>query len=105
MGPGDQELRRPAWPLLFLGPVPAAVEPSSGLPASPDVVLPCTRGPCRPFSLFPPTQAQLHKRPEVSDGPGETPSWAPQPKTSKSPFQPGVLGSRVLPPSVEQEDR
>ncbi|XP_058512946.1 uncharacterized protein KIAA1671 homolog isoform X4 [Ochotona princeps] len=50
-------------------------------------------------------KAQLQKRPEVSDGPGETSSWAPQPKTPKSPFQPGVLGSRVLPPSMEQEDR
>lgn len=49
-------------------------------------------------------KAQLHKRPEVSDGPGETPSWAPQPKTPKTPFQPGVLGSRVLPSSVEKDD-
>ena len=49
-------------------------------------------------------QAQLHKRPEA-DGPGETPGWAPQPKTSKSPFQPGVLGSRVLPSSVEKDER
>uniref|UniRef100_A0A8D0YIQ4 Tankyrase 1-binding protein C-terminal domain-containing protein n=1 Tax=Sus scrofa TaxID=9823 RepID=A0A8D0YIQ4_PIG len=49
-------------------------------------------------------KAQLHKRPEA-DGPGETPGWAPQPKTSKSPFQPGVLGSRVLPSSVEKDER
>ncbi|XP_036764872.2 uncharacterized protein KIAA1671 homolog isoform X4 [Manis pentadactyla] len=44
-------------------------------------------------------KAQLHKRPEA-DSPGETPGWAPQPKTPKSPFQ---LGSRVLPPGVEDE--
>ncbi|XP_058387647.1 uncharacterized protein KIAA1671 homolog isoform X4 [Diceros bicornis minor] len=49
-------------------------------------------------------KAQLHKRPEA-DGPGETPGWAPQPKTPKSPFQPGVLGSRVLPTSVEKDER
>ncbi|XP_036132773.1 uncharacterized protein KIAA1671 homolog isoform X1 [Molossus molossus] len=44
-------------------------------------------------------KAQLHKRPEA-DSPSETPGWAPQPKTPKSPFQ---LGSRVLPSSVEDE--
>ncbi|XP_062944064.1 uncharacterized protein KIAA1671 homolog isoform X3 [Cynocephalus volans] len=49
-------------------------------------------------------KAQLHKRPEV-DSSGETPSWAPQPKTPKSPFQPGVLGSRVLPSSIEKDER
>ncbi|XP_023567603.1 uncharacterized protein KIAA1671 homolog isoform X3 [Octodon degus] len=45
-------------------------------------------------------KAQLHKRPEV-DSPGETPSRGPQPKTPKSVFQPGALGSRVLPSSME----
>ncbi|XP_008582544.1 PREDICTED: uncharacterized protein KIAA1671 homolog [Galeopterus variegatus] len=49
-------------------------------------------------------KAQLHKRPEV-DSSGETPSWAPQPKTPKSHFQPGVLGSRVLPSSIEKDER
>lgn len=49
-------------------------------------------------------KAQLHKRPEV-DSPGESLSWAPQPKTSRSPFQPGVLGSRVLPSSTEKDER
>ncbi|XP_058137544.1 uncharacterized protein KIAA1671 homolog [Dasypus novemcinctus] len=49
-------------------------------------------------------KAQLHKRQEV-DSPGETPSWNPQPKTPKSPFQPGVLGSRVLPSSLERDER
>lgn len=49
-------------------------------------------------------QAQLHKRPEV-DSPGESPSWVPQPKTPKSPFQPGALGSRVLPSSLEKDER
>lgn len=46
-------------------------------------------------------KAQLHKRPEA-DSPSETPGWAPQPKTPKSPFQ---LGSRVLPTSVEKDER
>uniref|UniRef100_K9IK56 Tankyrase 1-binding protein C-terminal domain-containing protein n=1 Tax=Desmodus rotundus TaxID=9430 RepID=K9IK56_DESRO len=46
-------------------------------------------------------KAQLHKRPEV-DSPSESPGWAPQPKTPKSPFQ---LGSRVLPTSVEKDER
>ncbi|KAM8818495.1 uncharacterized protein KIAA1671 homolog isoform 1-T7 [Rhynchonycteris naso] len=46
-------------------------------------------------------KAQLHKRPEA-DSPSETPSWAPQPKTPKSPFQ---LGSRVLPTGVEKDER
>ncbi|XP_032954213.1 uncharacterized protein KIAA1671 homolog [Rhinolophus ferrumequinum] len=46
-------------------------------------------------------KAQLHKRPEA-DSPSETPGWAPQPKTPKSPFQ---LGSRVLPSSVEKDER
>ncbi|XP_066870775.1 uncharacterized protein KIAA1671 homolog isoform X2 [Kogia breviceps] len=49
-------------------------------------------------------KAQLHKRPEM-DSPSDTPSWAPQPKTPKSPFQPGVLGSRVLPSSMEKDER
>ncbi|XP_059751192.1 uncharacterized protein KIAA1671 homolog isoform X1 [Balaenoptera ricei] len=49
-------------------------------------------------------KAQLHKRPEM-DSPSDTPSWAPQPKTPKSPFQPAVLGSRVLPSSVEKDER
>uniref|UniRef100_A0A2K6A0E5 KIAA1671 n=1 Tax=Mandrillus leucophaeus TaxID=9568 RepID=A0A2K6A0E5_MANLE len=49
-------------------------------------------------------KAQLHKRPEV-DSPGESPSWAPQPKSPKSPFQPGVLGSRVLPSSMDKDER
>ncbi|XP_004690720.1 PREDICTED: uncharacterized protein KIAA1671 homolog [Condylura cristata] len=49
-------------------------------------------------------KAQLHKRPEV-DSPGETPGWAPQPRSPKSPFQPGVLGSRVLPSSMEKDER
>ncbi|XP_060048538.1 uncharacterized protein KIAA1671 homolog isoform X1 [Erinaceus europaeus] len=44
-------------------------------------------------------KAQLHKRPDT-DSPGETPSWAPQPKASRSPFQPGGPGSRV-----ERNDR
>ncbi|XP_024833565.1 uncharacterized protein KIAA1671 homolog isoform X2 [Bos taurus] len=47
-------------------------------------------------------KAQLYKRP---DSPNETPGWAPQPKTPKSPFQPGVLGSRVLPSSMEKDER
>lgn len=51
-------------------------------------------------ALFSP-QAQLNKRPEV-DSPSETPGWAPQPKTPKSPFQ---LGSRVLPSGVEKDER
>ncbi|XP_045701048.1 uncharacterized protein KIAA1671 homolog isoform X3 [Phyllostomus hastatus] len=46
-------------------------------------------------------KAQLHRRPEA-DSPGESPGWAPQPKTPKSPFQ---LGSRVLPTSVEKDER
>ncbi|XP_074177622.1 uncharacterized protein KIAA1671 homolog isoform X4 [Rhinolophus sinicus] len=46
-------------------------------------------------------KAQLHKRPEA-DSPSETPGWAPQPKSPKSPFQ---LGSRVLPSSVEKDER
>ncbi|KAM5238143.1 uncharacterized protein KIAA1671 homolog isoform 2-T2 [Ctenodactylus gundi] len=49
-------------------------------------------------------KAQLHKRPEF-DGPGETPGTASQPKTPKSPFQPGMLGGRVLPSSMEKEER
>ncbi|XP_032327604.1 LOW QUALITY PROTEIN: uncharacterized protein KIAA1671 homolog [Camelus ferus] len=49
-------------------------------------------------------KAQLHKRPEA-DSPSETPGWAPQPKTPKSPFQPGGLGSRVLPSSVDKDER
>ncbi|XP_055002798.1 uncharacterized protein KIAA1671 homolog isoform X2 [Sorex araneus] len=49
-------------------------------------------------------KAQLHKRPEA-DSPGDPSSWNPQPKTPKSPFQPGVLGSRVLPPSLEKDER
>ncbi|XP_028621208.1 uncharacterized protein KIAA1671 homolog isoform X1 [Grammomys surdaster] len=49
-------------------------------------------------------KAQLPKRPEV-DSPGESLSWTPQPKSPKSPFQPGVLGSRVLPSSTEKEER
>lgn len=51
-------------------------------------------------ALFCP-QAQLHKRPEA-DSPSDTPGWAPQPKSPKSPFQ---LGSRVLPSSVEKDER
>ncbi|XP_036908261.1 uncharacterized protein KIAA1671 homolog isoform X1 [Sturnira hondurensis] len=46
-------------------------------------------------------KAQLQKRPEV-DSPSESPGWAPQSKTPKSPFQ---LGSRVLPTSVEKDER
>lgn len=46
-------------------------------------------------------KAQLHKRPEA-DSPSEASGWAPQPKTPKSPFQ---LGSRVLPSSMEKDDR
>ncbi|XP_055970460.1 uncharacterized protein KIAA1671 homolog isoform X2 [Sorex fumeus] len=49
-------------------------------------------------------KAQLQKRPEA-DSPGDPSSWTPQPKTPKSPFQPGVLGSRVLPPSMEKDER
>ncbi|KAM9194307.1 uncharacterized protein KIAA1671 homolog isoform 1-T1 [Dugong dugon] len=49
-------------------------------------------------------KAQLHRRQEV-DSPGETSTRAPQPKTPKSPFQPGVLGSRVLPSGVEKDDK
>ncbi|XP_003789880.1 uncharacterized protein KIAA1671 homolog [Otolemur garnettii] len=49
-------------------------------------------------------KAQLHKRPEV-DSPGEATNWAPQPKAPKSPFQPGVLSSRVLPSSAEKDKR
>lgn len=55
------------------------------------------------FGPFSP-QAQLPRRPEV-DSPGESLSWTPQPKSPKSPFQPGVLGSRVLPSSTEKEER
>ncbi|XP_006869354.1 PREDICTED: uncharacterized protein KIAA1671 homolog [Chrysochloris asiatica] len=47
-------------------------------------------------------KAQLHKRQEV-DSPGENLPRTPQPKTPKSPFQPGMLGSRVLPPSVDKD--
>ncbi|XP_005007350.1 uncharacterized protein KIAA1671 homolog isoform X2 [Cavia porcellus] len=47
-------------------------------------------------------KAQLQKKPEV-ESPGETPGWTPQPKTPKSVFQPGVLGSRVLPSSTEDK--
>ncbi|XP_048198710.1 uncharacterized protein KIAA1671 homolog [Perognathus longimembris pacificus] len=47
-------------------------------------------------------KARLPKRPEV-DSPSETPCWTP--RTSKSPFQPGVLGSRVLPSSMDKDDR
>ncbi|ELK31473.1 hypothetical protein MDA_GLEAN10018471 [Myotis davidii] len=46
-------------------------------------------------------KAQLHKRPEA-DSPSEAPGWAPQPKTPKPPFQ---LGSRVLPTSLEKDER
>ncbi|XP_044937418.1 uncharacterized protein KIAA1671 homolog isoform X4 [Mustela nigripes] len=46
-------------------------------------------------------KAQLHKRPEA-DSPSEAPGWAPHPKTPKAPF---TLGSRVLPSSVEKDDR
>ncbi|KAG8515059.1 hypothetical protein J0S82_003955, partial [Galemys pyrenaicus] len=49
-------------------------------------------------------KAQLHRKPEA-DSPGETPGRAPQPKTPKSPFQPGVLGSRVLPSSMDKDER
>uniref|UniRef100_A0A8C5L824 RIKEN cDNA 2900026A02 gene n=1 Tax=Jaculus jaculus TaxID=51337 RepID=A0A8C5L824_JACJA len=49
-------------------------------------------------------KAQLHKRPDA-DSPSETLSWSPQSKTPKSPFQPGVLGSRVLPTSMEKDER
>lgn len=49
-------------------------------------------------------KAQLPKRSEV-DSPGDSLSWTPQPKSPKSPFHPGVLGSRVLPPSTEKEER
>ncbi|XP_003419215.2 uncharacterized protein KIAA1671 homolog isoform X1 [Loxodonta africana] len=49
-------------------------------------------------------KAQLHRRQEV-DSPGETPTRALQSKTPKFPFQPGVLGSRVLPSSVEKDER
>ncbi|XP_008072233.1 uncharacterized protein KIAA1671 homolog [Carlito syrichta] len=49
-------------------------------------------------------KAQLHKRPEA-DSSGETLSWAPQPKSPKSPFQPGVLGSRMLPSSMDKDER
>ncbi|XP_068845581.1 uncharacterized protein KIAA1671 homolog isoform X2 [Capricornis sumatraensis] len=66
---------------------------------------------CRPqrMPVFPGVdpaalKAQLHKRPEA-DSPSETSGWAPQPKTPKSPFQPGVLGSRVLPSSMEKDER
>ncbi|XP_069850733.1 LOW QUALITY PROTEIN: uncharacterized protein KIAA1671 homolog [Dipodomys merriami] len=41
-------------------------------------------------------KARLH-------GPSETPGWAP--RTPKSPFQPGVLGGRVLPSSVDKDER
>ncbi|XP_006890576.1 PREDICTED: uncharacterized protein KIAA1671 homolog [Elephantulus edwardii] len=46
-------------------------------------------------------KAQLHRRQEA-DSPGDTPTRAPQPKTPKSPFQ---LGSRVLPSSVDRDER
>lgn len=66
---------------------------------------------CRPqrMPVFPGVdpaalKAQLHKRPEA-DSPSETSGWAPQPKTPKSPFQPGALGSRVLPSSMEKDER
>ncbi|XP_029332753.1 uncharacterized protein KIAA1671 homolog isoform X2 [Mus caroli] len=49
-------------------------------------------------------KAQLPKRSEV-DSPGDSLSWTPQPKSPKSPFHPGVLGSRVLPSSTEKEER
>lgn len=47
-------------------------------------------------------KAQLHRRPEA-DSPGDASSWTP--RTPKSPFQPGVLGSRVLPSSMEKDER
>ncbi|KAM4827381.1 uncharacterized protein KIAA1671 homolog [Thomomys bottae] len=47
-------------------------------------------------------KARLHKRPEM-DSPGEMPNWTP--KTPKSPFQPRVLGGRVLPSSVDKDER
>ncbi|XP_070331568.1 uncharacterized protein KIAA1671 homolog isoform X2 [Odocoileus virginianus] len=66
---------------------------------------------CRPqrMPVFPGVdpaalKAQLHKRPEA-DSPSEAPGWAPQPKNPKSSFQPGVLGSRVLPSSMEKDER
>ncbi|KAM9100854.1 uncharacterized protein KIAA1671 homolog isoform 1-T1 [Sarcophilus harrisii] len=49
-------------------------------------------------------KAQLRKRNEL-DSPGEVQAPAQLAKSPKSPFQPGVLGSRVLPSSVEREDR
>ncbi|XP_027719103.1 uncharacterized protein KIAA1671 homolog [Vombatus ursinus] len=49
-------------------------------------------------------KAQLRKRNE-SDSPGEVQASAQLSKSPKSPFQPGVLGSRVLPSSVEKEER
>ncbi|XP_075389843.1 uncharacterized protein KIAA1671 homolog isoform X2 [Tenrec ecaudatus] len=49
-------------------------------------------------------KAQLHKRQEV-DSAGKSLPCTPQPKMPKSPFQPGVLGSRVLPSSADKDER
>ncbi|XP_072456215.1 uncharacterized protein KIAA1671 homolog isoform X4 [Notamacropus eugenii] len=49
-------------------------------------------------------KAQLRKRNE-SESPGEVQASAQVSKSPKSPFQPGVLGSRVLPSSAEKEER
>lgn len=49
-------------------------------------------------------KAQLRKRNEV-DSPGDGQASAQLSKSPKSPFQPGVLGSRVLPTSMEKEER
>ncbi|XP_074062253.1 uncharacterized protein KIAA1671 homolog isoform X4 [Macrotis lagotis] len=49
-------------------------------------------------------KAQLRKRNEL-DGSSEGQASGQLSKSPKSPFQPGVLGSRVLPSSVEKDDR
>ncbi|XP_068937884.1 uncharacterized protein KIAA1671 homolog isoform X1 [Petaurus breviceps papuanus] len=49
-------------------------------------------------------KAQLRKRNE-SDSSGEVQASAQLSRSPKSPFQPGVLGSRVLPSSMEKEER
>ncbi|XP_045147251.1 uncharacterized protein KIAA1671 homolog isoform X3 [Echinops telfairi] len=49
-------------------------------------------------------KAQLHKRQEV-DSTGKSLPCTPQLKMPKSPFQPGVLGSRVLPSSADKDER
>ncbi|XP_043819692.1 uncharacterized protein KIAA1671 homolog isoform X1 [Dromiciops gliroides] len=49
-------------------------------------------------------KAQLRKRNEL-DSPGEAQTSAQLSRSPKSPFQPGALGSRVLPSGMEKEEK